>query len=140
MKAQPLISVRDVRASAAFYERLLGCKDGHGGTEYARLYDPEVWPGDHGTTGLLLQLHAFDVDHHHGHMGDPDALIGNGVLIWFEIDDFDAAVVRAKELAAPIVLDVHHNPNARHRELWVKDPDGYTVVIASHDGEPAPSG
>ena len=22
-----------------------------------------------------------------------------------------------------------------HRELWVEDPDGYTVVVASPDGE-----
>jgi hypothetical protein len=30
---------------------------------------------------------------------------------------------------------VHRNPNAMHRELWIADPDGYTVVIASHDGD-----
>ena len=41
----------------------------------------------------------------------------------------------ARELAAPIVLDVHRNPNANHRELWVRDPDGYTVVLASPDGD-----
>jgi hypothetical protein len=30
---------------------------------------------------------------------------------------------------------VHRNPNADHRELWIRDPDGYTVVIASPDGD-----
>jgi len=30
---------------------------------------------------------------------------------------------------------VHVNPNAKHRELWVKDPDGYTVVVAEPDGD-----
>ena len=69
-------------------------------------------------------------------MGDPSVEVGNGVLLWFEVDDFDAAVARARELGALIVLDVHRNPNADHRELWIRDPDGYTVVIASPDGDP----
>lgn len=68
-------------------------------------------------------------------MGDPNLPIGNGVLLWFEVDDFDAAVERARQLEAPVVLDVHVNPNAGHREMWIKDLDGYTVVIASPDGE-----
>jgi predicted enzyme related to lactoylglutathione lyase len=68
-------------------------------------------------------------------MGDPSIAVGNGVLLWFEVDDFDAAVARARKLGAPIVHDVHRNPNAGHRELWIRDPDGYTVVIASPDGD-----
>ena len=40
-----------------------------------------------------MQLHAFDTDHEHGPIGNPaDRPYGNGVLLWFEIDDFDAAV------------------------------------------------
>lgn len=84
---------------------------------------------------MILQLHAWDADHHHGHMGDPSLPVGNGVMVWFEVDDFDAVVARARELQARVVLDVHVNPNAQHRELWIADPDGYTVVIASPDGE-----
>jgi hypothetical protein len=76
-----------------------------------------------------------DEDHHHGPMHDPKLPLGNGVLLWFEIDDFDKAVARAKKLKAKVVLDVHFNPNAQHRELWIADPDGYTVVLASPDGE-----
>lgn len=36
---------------------------------------------------------------------------------------------------APILLDVHRNSNASHRELWIRDPDGYTVVLASPNGD-----
>jgi hypothetical protein len=68
-------------------------------------------------------------------MGDPAQPVGNGVMLWFEVDDFDAAVARARELQARVILDVHVNPNAQHRELWIADPDGYTVVLASHDGD-----
>ncbi|MFO0745467.1 MAG: VOC family protein [Myxococcota bacterium] len=135
MRAHPLIVCRDVQASSRFYQRLLGCLGGHGGDEYERLYDPRLHFSQWGSDGLILQLHAWDVDHHHGSMGDPGVPVGNGVLLWFELDDFDAAVARARELGAPVVLDVHRNPNPAHRELWLKDPDGYTVVICSPDGE-----
>ena len=85
--------------------------------------------------GRSDELHAWEIDHHHGPMGDPSRAVGNGMLLWSEVDDFDAAVARARELDAPILLDVHRNPNANHRELWIRDPDGYTVVLASPDGD-----
>lgn len=142
MRAQPLIVCRDVEASSRFYRHLLGCTSGHGDNaerhsrrEYERLVDPRHHHSEWGTDGLVLQLHVWDADHHHGHMGDPSLPVGNGVMLWFEVDDFDAAVSRARELGARIVLDVHVNPNALHRELWIADPDGYTVVLASPDGE-----
>ncbi|MEO5769156.1 MAG: VOC family protein [Polyangia bacterium] len=144
MRAQPLIVVRDVAVSSRFYKRLLGCGSGHGETqdrharfEYERLVDPRLHHTKWGSDGLILQLHAWDVDHHHGRMADPAQPVGNGVLLWFEIDDFDAAVVRARDLGARVIRDVHVNPNPQHRELWIADPDGYTVVIASPDGEAA---
>jgi len=135
MRSQPLIVVRDVQASSRFYRQLLGAVGGHGGEEYERLWDPRLHHSVWGSDGLLLQLHAWEVDHHHGPMGDPALPVGNGVLLWFEVDDFDACVARARELGARVVRDVHRNPNAAHRELWLSDPDGYTVVIASPDGE-----
>jgi catechol 2,3-dioxygenase-like lactoylglutathione lyase family enzyme len=147
MRAQPLIVCRDVEASSRFYQRLLGCKSGHGDVtdsaerhsrgEYERLVDPKLHHTRWGTDGLILQLHAWEIDHHHGPMADASLALGNGVLLWFEVDDFDAAVARARELNARVLRDVHLNPNAGHRELWIADPDGYTVVIASPDGEAA---
>jgi hypothetical protein len=64
-------------------------------------------------------------------------------LVWFEIDDFDAAVGRATSLGVDVVLAPHRNPpegepgGPAHREFWFKDLDGYTVVVASPDGEAA---
>jgi catechol 2,3-dioxygenase-like lactoylglutathione lyase family enzyme len=136
MRPQPLIACRDVEASSRWYQRLLGCRNAHGGPEYTRLVDPARQRTEYGSEALILQLHDWDVEHHHGGIGDPAARpYGNGVLLWFEIDDFDAAVARATELGAEVVLPVHRNPNAMHRELWIRDLDGYTVVIASPDGE-----
>jgi catechol 2,3-dioxygenase-like lactoylglutathione lyase family enzyme len=127
MRPQPLIAVADVEASSRWYQAVLGARSGHGGTEYER-----ILVGDE----LVLQLHDWDVDHHHRGMGDPgDRPYGNGVLLWFETDDFDAAVGRARRLGAEIVQEPHVNPNARHRECWVRDLDGYVVVLSSPDGE-----
>ena len=132
MRPQPLISVTDVPRSSRFYQELLGCGSGHGGDEYERLLSD----GE-----LVMQLHAFGVEHHHGSIGDRSALpYGNGVALWFEVDDFDDAVRRAAALAAEVVHPPHRNPpdgpgGPAHRELWLRDPDGYLVVLASPDGE-----
>jgi hypothetical protein len=46
-----------------------------------------------------------DVELHHGHIGDLAMTpYGNGVLLWFELDDFEAAVVRAENPNAEIVM------------------------------------
>lgn len=131
MHPQPLICVRDVEASSRWYQRLLACESAHGGAEYERLVS-------HGT--LVLQLHRWDVAHHHGAIGDPHAKpYGNGVLLWFELEDFEAAATRAEGLKAEVVLGRHRNPpdgdgGPNHWELWLRDRDGYTVVLASPDG------
>jgi predicted enzyme related to lactoylglutathione lyase len=57
-------------------------------------------------------------------------VLGNGVAVWFEVDDLDAARKRAVEAGATIETDTHVNPNARHRELWLRDPDRYLVVLS----------
>ena len=127
MRPQPLIAVRDVEASSRWYQRQLGCRSGHGGTEYEQLVDEGG--------RLILQLHAWDA-HHHPHMGDPTVKPhGNGVLLWFQIGDFDAAVARAHALSTEILEGPMVNPNANHREIWLRDPDGYVVVLASAYGD-----
>ena len=131
MRPQPLIAVHDVEVSSRWYQRLLGCRSDHGGPNYERLVSVN------GT--LIMQLHAFDLAHHHGAIGDEkDRPYGNGVLLWFEIDDFDAAMTRVDELHPEIVLPRHRNPptgggGPDHWEIWLKDPDGYMVVLASPD-------
>jgi len=121
MRAQPLICVRDVEASSRWYCELLGCTSGHGGPNYER-----VMAGDQ----FVLQLHAWDV-HDHKNLGDPSAPVGNGVVVWFMIDDFEAAVARARTLKAVMLEEPHDNPGAGHVEIWLRDPDGYIVVLAS---------
>ena len=131
MRPQPLIAVHDVEASSRWYRRLLGCESAHGGDEYERLV---------ANGSLILQLHRFEVAHHHGPIGDAnDRPYGNGVLLWFETDDFDEAMKRADDMGVEIVLPRHRNPPSgdsgpNHWECWLRDPDGYIVVLASPDG------
>jgi catechol 2,3-dioxygenase-like lactoylglutathione lyase family enzyme len=121
ISSQPLLSVRDVPRSSRWYQQVLDAKSGHGGKEYERVtVDGE----------LVLQLHALEDQHHHGALAKPGAPLGNGVAVWFEVADFDAAVARIRKANAEIVTDVHVNPNAQHREIWLRDPDGYLVVLA----------
>lgn len=130
MRPEPLICVRDVEVSSRWYQKLLDCQSGHGGSAYEQL----LCQGKR-----ILQLHRWDVDHHHGPIGDPNLPAGNGVLLWFEVDDFDAALSRIESLSAKILLPKHRNPpdgngGPNHWEIWLQDPDGYVVVLASPYG------
>ena len=136
MRPQPLIAVSDVEASSRWYQRLLECESAHGGPHYERLVS---------NGHLVLQLHSFDADHHHGPIANrDDRPYGNGLLLWFETDDFDAALARAEALKAEIVMPRHRNPPSgdggpNHWECWLRDPDGYIVVLASPDGSAGPA-
>ena len=131
VRPQPLICVRDVEASSRWYQQVLNCESGHGGPYYERLVF---------ANHLVLQLHHWEVEDHHGRIGDPEDMPpGNGVLLWFEVEDFDSSLERIEKLGAEILLPRHRNPpegdgGPNHWEIWLRDPDGYKVVLASPDG------
>jgi catechol 2,3-dioxygenase-like lactoylglutathione lyase family enzyme len=127
MHAQPLIAVADVQASSRWYQGVLGCKSGHGGPEYEQL----VVDGR-----MILQLHRWDA-HEHPHIGRPDIKHGNGVVLWFQTDQFDDALARIAALPATVLEGPMVNNNAHHREIWLEDPDGYVVVLAGRYGDTA---
>jgi catechol 2,3-dioxygenase-like lactoylglutathione lyase family enzyme len=135
VRSQPLLAVRDVRASSRFYAKLLACERTSETmkSDHAHVYDRLLSNGK-----LVLQLHAWELENHPNMVDADRAPVGHGVLVWFEVDDFDAAVKRAKALKAEVILKPHVNPAPRHREIWLRDPDGYVVVVASPDGEAAP--
>jgi predicted enzyme related to lactoylglutathione lyase len=70
----------------------------------------------------------------HRRHGGPRAR-GNGVLLWFQVEDFDADVERARASSTEILEGPKVNPNTHHREIWLRDPDGYVVVLASAGGD-----
>lgn len=125
MTIEPMIVVKSVAFSSAFYQRVLGLESAHGGDEYEMLM---------ADGRLVLQLHHQDAHEHPG-MWRPDVPPGNGMVLWFRTDDFDAAVSRVRASKAEIVAEPHVNPNARQHEIWLRDPDGYLVVISNHFGD-----
>ena len=129
VEAQPLIAVRDVRASSLWYAELLGA-DSLPEHPHRDLYDRISCSGR-----LLLQLHAWDEENHPNLVNRDAPPPGHGVLLWFQVDDFDAAVARVRGLSARIIDGPLINPAPQHREIWIRDPDGYVVVLSSPDGE-----
>ena len=129
VEAHPLIAVRNVRASSRWYAELLGA-DSLPDHSHRDLYD-RIWCSGQ----LVLQLHAWDEEDHPNLVNADAARPGHGVLLWFQVDDFDSMVERARALGAEIIEEPHINPRPQHREIWLRDSDGYVVVVASPDGE-----
>lgn len=127
--SQPLIAVRNVRASSRWYAGLLAA-DSLPDHSHRDFYDRILCSGR-----LVLQLHAWDKEEHPNLVDADAAPVAHGVVLWFQLNDFDSAVERVRSLGAEIVQEPHVNPAPQHREIWLRDPDGYVVVIASPDGE-----
>lgn len=127
--SQPLIAVRNVRTSSDWYRQLLGL-DSLPEHSHRDFYDRLLCAGQ-----LVLQLHAWN-EHDHPNLVNPDAApLAHGVVLWFEVEDFDAVVERARALRAQIIEGPLFNPAPSHREVWLRDPDGYVVGVAGPDGE-----
>ena len=125
MLPMPLLTCSSVSGSSQWYQRTLGLTSAHGGDEYEMLMAHDR---------LVLQLHEVDADEH-PYLVRADEAFGNGVAVWFETAEYAAAVERARASGAEVLEDDHVNPLANHREIWLRDPDGYVVVVSSPFGQ-----
>ena len=117
-----IIGVSDVASSFKWYQSLFG--------------EPETPPGheDFGqildTDGtVLLCLHQWGAHEHPSLMSPDEASPGDGLLLFFRVDDFDLALKRARALVARFEEEPHVNPNTQTREFSLRDLDGYYVTI-----------
>lgn len=130
LEPQPMVALSDVEAGSRWFQAVLGVASGHGGPEYERLLDGGR---------LVAQLHHWDADEH-PFLGDrTDPSRGNGVLLWFATDDFDAVMARVRAAGTEVLDGPLFNPNPRHFEVWLRGPEGYVVVVAGPDGQEAPA-
>ena len=129
VESQTLIAVRNVRSSSRWYTELLGA-DSLPEHRHRDVYDRISHAGQ-----LLLQLHAWDEENHPNLVNADAAPPGHGVVLWFQVHDFDLTVERARALGAKVIEEPHVNSMPQHREMWIRDSDGYVVVVASPDGE-----
>lgn len=118
----PIIAVADVATSSAWYMRLLGGKNNHPG---ATLFD-QIMDGD-GT--VLVCVHHWG-DHGHPSLSNPEhGSVGKGLLLWFVVDDFDAAWGRAQAMQARVEETPHADNGTSMRAFVIRDPDGYYVAV-----------
>jgi hypothetical protein len=80
---------------------------------------------------VLLCLHQWGA-HEHPTLSSPDhAPPGNGLLLFFRVDDFDETLLRARSLVDALELETEVNPATGTREFAVRDPDGYYVMVSA---------
>jgi len=119
-----IIGVHDVRSSSKWYQTLFGQPE----TAPAHEYFGQLLDSD-GT--VLLCLHQWGA-HEHPSLLSPDrATPGNGLLLFFRVDDFDETLQRARRLVARLEEEPHTNPNTRTTEFSLRDPDGYYVTVSA---------
>src|SRR5258708_15607122 len=107
-----IIGVNDVRASFQWYQSLFGQPEtAPAHDEFGQLLDSD------GT--VLLCLHEWGAHEHPSLMSPDRATPGNGLLLFFRVDDFDLALQRARGLVARLEEDAHMEPKTRTNELAV---------------------
>jgi catechol 2,3-dioxygenase-like lactoylglutathione lyase family enzyme len=122
-----IIGARDVPKSFAWYQSLFGQPK----TTPAHDYFGQIQDED-GT--VLLCLHRWG-DHDHPSLASADdAVPGNGLLLFFRVDDFAMTLERARTLVDRFVEEPHLNPNTEAQEFSIRDLDGYYVTISATDG------
>jgi hypothetical protein len=56
---------------------------------------------------------------------------GNGLLLFFRVDDFDLSLHRARALVPRLDEEPYVNPATGTKEFALGDPDGYYVMVSS---------
>ncbi|HET6764203.1 MAG TPA: VOC family protein [Longimicrobiaceae bacterium] len=114
----------DVPASFRWYQSLLGLPAAAPAHDhFGQIVDPD------GT--VLLCLHAWGAHEHPSLTSPARAEPGNGLLLFFRVDDFAAALERMRTLGVHLEEQPHLNPNTGTREFSLRDPDGYYVTISA---------
>ena len=118
-------------ASFKWYQALFG----HAAGAPAHEYFGQIVDSDE---TVLLCLHEWGA-HDHPSLNSPDrGTPGNGLLLFFRVDDFERALQRARSLVGRFEEEPHVNPNTQTQEFSLRDPDGYYVTISALPAASAP--
>lgn len=119
-----IIGVADVARSFAWYQSLFGQPH----TAPAHSYFGQILDTD-GT--VLLCLHQWGSHDHPTLVSSGHAEPGNGLLLFFRVDDFDETLVRARALVTRLEEEPGVNPGTGTMEFALRDPDGYYVMVSA---------
>jgi predicted enzyme related to lactoylglutathione lyase len=125
-----IIGVRDVARSFEWYQSLFGqplTRPAH--DDFGQLCDSD------GT--VLLCLHQWGAHEHPPLMSPENGKAGNGLLLFFRVDDFSMALKRAGALVTHLDEEPRMSPNTGTMEFALRDPDGYYVMISALPAENA---
>ena len=119
-----IIGVSDVPGSFKWYQSLFGqAETPPSHDDFGQILDTD------GT--VLLCLHAWGAHEHPSLMSPDEAPPGNGLLLFFRVDDFNTALKRARALVTRLEEEPRVNPNTQTREFSLRDLDGYYVTISA---------
>lgn len=123
-----IIGVRDVALGIAWYQQLLGLpRAAPAHEDFGQILDAD------GT--VLLCLHQWG-EHDHPTLASPGhATPGNGLLLFFRVDDFDSVLQAARTLVDRFEQEPHVSANTGTSEFSIRDPDGYYVTISAFGGD-----
>ena len=119
-----IIGVGDVARSFKWYQSLLGLT----ATAPAHTYFGQILDSD-GT--VLLCLHEWGAHDHPSLTSPVYAEPGNGLLLFFRVDDFEIVLASARTLVSRLDEEPHVNANTKTMEFSLRDPDGYYVTISA---------
>lgn len=119
-----IVGVRDVPSSCAWYQSLFGQPR----TPPAHDHFGQIIDTD-GT--VLLCLHRWGAHEHPPLMSPAAVAPGNGLILFFRVDDYDTALERARGLVTRFEEEPHLNPSTQTREFSVRDLDGYYVTVSA---------
>ena len=116
----PMVAVKDVQASAQWYQRIFKFKNAHGGDHFAVLTTE--------ADEVVLCLHAWQADQHPT-MANPVLPAGNGLLLYFRTADWKEIRQNLTDADWAVEEDLHVNPNSLRQEFSFRDPDGYFLTV-----------
>jgi catechol 2,3-dioxygenase-like lactoylglutathione lyase family enzyme len=123
-RVRTIVGVSDVPASLKWYQTLFGQLT----APPAHHYFGQILDSD-GT--VLLCLHQWGSHEHPSLMSPVHGSPGNGLLLFFRVDDFDPTLKRGRSLVTRFEEEPHVNSNTQTREFSLHDPDGYYVTISA---------
>lgn len=119
-RLDPIIAVKDVKASSEWYQKIFGLKKNNGHDYFVVLVSED--------NEIILCLHKWKI-HNHPTMTNPGITAGNGLLLYFRTENMNLVYQNAKAEGCKIEEDIHLNENSLKNEFSFRDPDGYYLTV-----------